>query len=272
MSNKRRVLAQVLSIDAWHEPMKFDGQTFSVHVELSFKNGRVGGDNPDFPFTFNVALKRALLTLTLEKPLVIDRNSVARSIPLNQAEMTRIVSARDEVKSSVELGGKVSPLTMAFSLTGKTAGSEANSRENQVKVVQEVPRIIALPQPSGRREYAWELKPGQSETLEGQPWDPVAEPRFSARITTDGKPRIEPIIKAVVSCKLEDLDITDLTLKDSSVVGIFKEMAFNRVNTAAAVQHLKFTLKEMELETGDFGDLFSAVTLADVILSEPDND
>ncbi|WP_454280123.1 hypothetical protein [Sphingomonas sp. Marseille-Q8236] len=94
MSNNRRVLAQALAIDAWHEPMRFDGQTFSVHVELSFKSGRIGGDDPNFPFTFNIALKRALLILKMEEPLVIDRRTVARSIPANTAEMTRIVDAR----------------------------------------------------------------------------------------------------------------------------------------------------------------------------------
>lgn len=272
MSNNRRVLAEVLSIDAWHEPMKFDGKNFSVHVELSFRQGRVGGDDPTFPFTFNVALKRALLTLTLEKPLAIDRKTVARSIPANQAELTRISTARNEVKNNAELGGKVNSAAMALNFSGGMSESEARIQENQMKFVQDVPRIIAFPYPGGSNEYAWELKPGQTETLEGQPWDPVSEPRFSARITVNGRPLIEPIIKAVVSCKLEDIDISELRLKDTSVVGAIKEMAFNRVNTAAAIQHLKFTLREMELETGEFGDFFSMLNIADVIVAEQQND
>ncbi|SEI86231.1 hypothetical protein SAMN05428950_101409 [Sphingomonas sp. OV641] len=272
MSNKRRVLAEVLSIDAWHEPMRFNGESFSVHVELSFRGGRVGGDNPDFPFTFNIALKRALLTLNLERPLIIERNSVARSIPKNKGELTRISRARDEVRSNAELGGKLSPSSMAISLSGGSKKSEAKEMEDKIKVVQEVPRIIALPLPSGLNEYAWELKPGQSETLEGQPWDPVEEPRLSAKIKTGGQPKIEPIIKAIVTCKLEDIAITELTLKDTSFLSSLKEAAFNNVNKAAAIQHLKFTLREMELETGEFGDLFSAVTIADLIVAEQDND
>jgi hypothetical protein len=268
VSNRRRVLAEVLSIDAWHEPMQFDGKNFSVHVELSFRQGRVGGDNPDFPFTFNIALKRALLTLSLEKPLSIDRKTVARSIPANQAELTRITTAKSEVKNSAELGGKVSPTSMAFALSGKAGGSQAKLHENQMKFVQDVPRIIAFPQPGGAGEYSWELKPGQTESLEGQPWDPVAEPRFSAKYKGEIPPKIGPIIKALVSCKLEDIEITDLTLKDTSFVGQIKEAAFHKVNKAAAIQHLKFSLREMELETGDFGDMFSAVAIADLIVSE----
>jgi hypothetical protein len=255
MSNKKRLLAQVLSIDAWHEPMKFDGRTFSVHVELSFKNGRIGGDDPRFPFTF----KRALLTIQLEKPLSIDRKSVARHIPSNQAELTQIIAARDEIKSSREFGGKVSPAALAFSISGKAENTDASSREKQMKVVQEVPRIVAIPHPLGSQEYAWELRPGQS---------PVAEPRLSAKITSGGKPKIEPVLKALVTCKLEDIEISDLVLKDTSPVGILKEMAFHRVNMVAAIQHLKFSLREMELEAGDFGDKFSAVTIADMIVLE----
>jgi hypothetical protein len=100
----------------------------------------------------------------------------------------------------------------------------------------------------------------------------VKEPRFSVKSNTIGVPKIEPTIKAVVSCKLEDIDITELTLKDTSFVSQLKEMAFNKANKAAAIQHLKFSLREMELETGDFGDLFSAVSVADIILSEQDNE
>ncbi len=95
MNNQKRVLAQVLSIDAWHGPIRTDGDVSAVHVELSFQQGRMGGDDPGFPFTFNIALKRALLTVRLEPPLKLDRNSVARQIPSNQGEYTRIMAALD---------------------------------------------------------------------------------------------------------------------------------------------------------------------------------
>ena len=272
MSNKRRVLAQVLSIDAWHSPITYDGKKFSVHVELSFRNGRIGGDDPDFPFTFNIALKRALLTLELEQPLAIDRASVARHIPADQAELTKILAARDEAKTNVNFTGKITPASLALSLSGNADQTQSQSREDQIKVVQQIPRVIAQPHPIGEREYAWELSPGHGMLLEGQPWDPVEQPRLSARYIGQGRPAIEPALKAFVSCKLEDIEITDLKLKDQSISGILKEMAFNRVNEAAAIQQLKLTLREMELQTGSLGDIYSEMTIADVIVSEYFND
>lgn len=198
MSNNRRVLAQALAIDAWHEPMRFDGETFSVHVELSFKSGRIGGDDPTFPFTFNIALKRALLTLKLESPLAIDRRTVARSIPNSSAELTRIISAKEEAKSNIDFGGKISPESLSFALSANNSNKNIKSNERQVKIVQELPRIIANPQPRGPTEYAWELTPGQSDTLDGQPWDPVEQPRFSVSYKANGVPKIAPVMTAIV--------------------------------------------------------------------------
>jgi hypothetical protein len=248
--------------------MRYDGEKFSVHVELSFRNGRVGGDDPDFPFTFNIALKRATLTLYLEKPLSVDRNSIARHIPSSQAELSSLVSAKKEIKSNRELGGKVDPASVALTLAGHSAASASQSRERQVKVVQELPRIIAIPHPSGDQQYSWELTPGQSEILDGQPWDPVSEPRLSLRMSIGSKPRIDPVVKAIVSCRLDDIAIDSLQLKDTSVIGTIKEMAFNRVNIAAAVQHLKFTLRDMELEVGALSDAFSHIEVANLIVVE----
>lgn len=262
------MLAQALAIDAWHEPMRFDGESFSVHVELSFKSGRIGGDDPAYPFTFDIALKKAVLVLKIEAPLAIDRRTVARSIPSSTAELSRLIDAKEEAKANIEFGGKISPESLSVALGGGLSSSSVKSQERHLKLVQELPRIIANPQPRGPTEYAWELTPGQSETLDGQPWDPVEQPRFSVRYKANGVPKIAPVITATVSCRLEDVDITNLRLKDTSIVAVFKEMTFNRVNVAAAIQHLKFSLRDMQLEVGDFGDPLSSMNIAEIILTE----
>lgn len=64
MSNNRtRVLGEVLSLDAWHDPFRCNGETSGVFVELSFHEGRLGGEESNIPFTFKIELKRALLTV-----------------------------------------------------------------------------------------------------------------------------------------------------------------------------------------------------------------
>ncbi|MFK4870754.1 hypothetical protein [Novosphingobium sp. ZW T3_23] len=248
--------------------MHYDGDLVSVHVEMSFKNGRVGGDDPDFPFTFNVALKRALLTLQLEKPLQIDRSSVARHIPSDKAEYSKIVSARNEAKSNIEGGGKVTPESLSVVLSAKSGHSRSSSREDQIKVVQEIPRIIAMPFPLGPQEYAWELTPGHGSYLDGQPWDPVEKPRLAVKHISSGRPVLEPVIKALVSCKLDDISITDLKLKGDGIIDTLKEVAFPKNNIAAAVQHLKLILRDLELTSGGLEDRFSNLFIADMVVVE----
>lgn len=267
MSNQRRVLAEVLAIDAWHQPLRTNGGTSSVHVELSFRNGRIGGDDPEFPFTFRIALKRALLTVKLEPPLKLDRNSVARSIPVDQGEHTKTLSLRDEAKANASFSGKVSPSSLHASISGGASVHAEASQQDQLRVVQSIPRIIATPRPMGSHEYAWELVPGHNETLEGQPWNPVAEPRLSVH-SVNSLGAIAPSIKIFVSCDLHDIEITDLKLKKNGPLDILKEAAFNRVNVAVAVQHLKLTLKEMTLEVGQLDDRFSELIVADLLSTE----
>lgn len=267
MNNQRRVLAEVLAIDAWHQPIRTNGGTSSVHVELSFRNGRIGGDDADFPFTFRIALKRALLTVKLEPPLKLDRNSVARSIPVDVGEHTKTLSLLDEAKANVAFNGKISPSSLHASMSGGGSVKAEASQQDQLRVVQSIPRIIATPRPMGLHEYAWELVPGHNETLEGQPWNPVEQPRLSVQ-SLKASNSIEPVIKIFVSCDLQDIEITDLKLKKNGPLEIIKEAAFNRVNIAVAVQHLKLTLKDMSLEVGDLDDRFASLLVADIISSE----
>lgn len=264
MNNQRRVLAELLSIDAWHDPIRVDSTTSNVHVELSFQQGRIGGDDDKFPFTFNVSLKRAILTVKVEAPLEIDRKTVARHIPANQAELTKITSARETAKSSAEFGGRVSSKSMTAALGAKVGDETEVSKAAELRFVQATPKIVATPRPMGAHEYAWELTPGYEEILEGQPWDPVSEPRFRLR-PSNPQEALERVIKVYVSCKLDDIVIDGLELKDNSPTGIIKEMVFPKMNEAVAVQQLKLTLRDMNLEIGRMDDRFSNLILADIL-------
>lgn len=264
MNNQRRFLAEVLTIDAWHDPIDAGNSTTKVHVELSFKRGRLGGGDHEFPFTFNLALKRAVLTVKLEQPLELDRNTVARQIPSTQAELTRITAARQTAKSSVGISGKVNPAAMVAALGAEFSRKGEHSKEDELRLIQQTPRIIAVPRPYGAHEYAWELIPGFEETLEGQPWNPVDEPRFALK-NKNLDSRLERVIKVFVSCKVADIEISDLQLKKDSTAEKLKELAFNRMNEAAAIQHLKLTLRDMNLVAGSTDDRFAELVIADIL-------
>lgn len=267
MSNQRRVLAEVLAIDAWHQPFRTNGGTSTVHVELSFRNGHIGGDDPDFPFTFRIALKRALLTIKLEPPLKLDRHSVARSNEKDRGEHTKTVSLRDEAKANASLSGKVTPATIHASISGGASSMLETSQQDKLHITRSVPKIIATPRPMGMHEYAWELLPGHDDILDGQPWNPVDDPRFAVQSLKAIGP-LPPTVKVFVSCKLQDIDITDLRLKKTGPFDVIKEAAFHRLNTTVAIQHLKLTLKDMNLEVGHLDDRFSSLIIADILASE----
>lgn len=259
--NRIRVLAEALSIDAWHKPFRTDGGTSSAHVELSFHRGRLGGARRDWPFTFSISLKRALLTVQVEEPLQIDRSSINRPKILSAAERSHTVTVRENVKANLGAGislGKGATFTAAAG-----AGAErSDAREEKVK--QELPLIIANPRPRGPSAYSWELVPGQSAFLLGQPWDPENEPRFHVKSLTN-LDSVEPAIKVTLSCSFEDLVIDDLKLKQDGIFERFKDAIQGRNNEAAAVQYLKIALANAELEIGEIDNRFSEILLADLI-------
>lgn len=269
--NRLRVLAEVMSIDAWHEPFQIDGATSAVHVEVSFQQGRLGGRDSDIPFTFRIALKRALLTVHLEHPLTIKRSSVARDIPEVPAELSRILSAKKVAKTNLTTKGVLNPASLSLGLEGSATTDREATKEEQVKVVQQVPRIIATSKPRSTQEYAWDLQPTYEDYLEGQPWDPVTEPRLRVKHPTE-RQKLEPSIKITLSCALEDLSITDLTPKPAGFVETVKQYVANGVSYAAAVQYLKRALVDADLHVGQVDNRFSDLLIADVLAKVEDSD
>ncbi|WP_404714144.1 hypothetical protein [Sphingomonas sp. MMS24-J13] len=263
-SNNERVLAEVLSIDAWHEPLRCDGKTSAVHVELSFRNGRLGGDDKSFPFTFDLYLKRAVLTIRLEKPLELDRQSVARNIPKDNSEYTMVTGLKNKVQASAAFKGKLSPSSISASLDGSVSADNEATQEEKLKVIQRFPRIIATPRPGGSHEYSWCLEPFHEDYLTGQPWDPTEDPRLSVK-SLGRILAIEPAIKVVVSCSLDDIHIDNLQLKNRTILNVAEDLIFGTVNEKAAIQHLKHVLKDMQLEAGLLEDRFSEMNIADIL-------
>jgi hypothetical protein len=253
-----------MSLDAWHDPFRLDGSTSGVYVEVSFKGGRVGGDSPEIPFTFKLSLKRALLTIQLESPLEIERRSVARSIPSTAAELSSILKTKE--RAEISLGGKakISPASFHLALSGESKSTDEVSREDEIKVIQTLPQIIVSPRPVSSRSYSWHLESSYNPSLQGQPWHPADEPRFRIK-AIDNIQKIFPTIKVVVSCALEDIIIEDIKLKSDGLGQSIKNIIFNNINEAAAIQHLKLVLKNSDLEPSAMDNRFSDLIIANVL-------
>lgn len=259
-SNRKRIFSNVVSLEAWHDPFQIDQFTSAVYVELAFSEGRIGGEDEDFPFTFRIALKRALVTVSVEQPLKIDRSSIARSIPESQAEMTKIMLARDKASQNLKAGIKMTPAALSAALNAELGSSRETSHEESIKLVQHVPQTLVSPRPIDAVSYAWEMTPSYGGILSGQPWHPVDAPRMSVKGSRKKK-HVDPQIKVTVTCALEDILITDIVPKMKSPF-LSVERAFAPKPMAVAIQHLKSVLVEAELEPGAMDNRFSDLILA----------
>lgn len=266
-NNRQRILAEVLSLDAWHKPFRIDGETSAVHVEVSFEQGRIGGDDPQMPFTFRLSLRKALLTVKLEPPLTIDRNTIARSIPENPVELSHMLSTESESKSSLSSEGRLSLKGASASVSGSIGDSAAAKTEQRMKLIQSSPRIRSSPKPGGPREYSWEIAPTFEDYLDGQPWHPVHDPRLYVKHPLT-KQMIDPTIKVTLSCSIDDLLIDDLTPKSDKPLSIIRHAVKNDISYAAAVQYLKIVLTSADLEVGMMDNRFSRFLIADTMAVE----
>jgi hypothetical protein len=265
-SNRRRLLSDLLSIDAWHAPIRVDEKTAKVCVELTFKEGRVGGNDTELPFTFKVSLRKAELTIKLENPLVYDRDTVSRSIPSTKAELTRIRTAREHAERTAKFGMNIDAASFAAAFKAQAGEKTSDQREDVLKVVQTIPEIMVTPSPKGNNSYSWSMEPTWRQFLSGQPWDPSEEPRMLVGLTKVSK--IEPAVSVELRCAFEDIAIYELETKETSVFGLIKASAFNVVNEKAAVQYLKKLIAQADLQSSAMDNRFNEIILASVMAME----
>ncbi|WP_374551930.1 hypothetical protein [Sphingobium yanoikuyae] len=260
--NRKRILSEALSLDAWHDPFQI-GSSCGVYVELSFHEGRLGGDDPNIPFTFKLGIKRALLTIELENPLEIDRKSVARNIPEVSAELNKILEAKRSAEKKAGANLSLNPSDLHASGSIKSE----NSRKESISIVQTIPETLVISRPENSRGYSWSMEPSWQNSLHGQPWNPIESPRLRTK-PIKSLSAIPPSVKIIVSCALEDINISDLKLKKNGFGSRMSEIIYNEKNEAAAKQHLKLVLRDSDLEPGLLDNRFSNLILANILAIE----
>lgn len=266
--NRIRVFSEIVAIDAWHQPVKVDDYSASVHVDVSFKHGRVGGNDDRFPFTFRISLKKATLLVTVESPLEVDRKSVSRNVPEAQVEYSRIKLARESAVAKLAAGVRLTPSHVSAHLNASGELTGEHSDQIEKRMSQCTPPTLVTYEPVDRSSYRWTLSPVFEDQLSGQPWDPVSHPRL--RLGSSKSPgKIEPVIKAEIICALEDLEISDIEPKEKPTISAkVHDFVFGDENKAVAIQHLKLLLRDADLDPGILDNRFSDVLLASVIALE----
>jgi hypothetical protein len=262
--NRRRAFADVVSIDAWHEP--FDGESTRVdlHADIVFGQARVGGES-DAPVTFRLSIKRAEIVLVVpaSEPVRVDRSSVSRDSPDLPGKLTEVIeqksgaSAAAKAAVSIGKGGADGSL----SAEGQAHSSIATTRKLEIKGSVEF--MVVTQSKTADGNYRWTVEPRLSRSLQGRPWDAISKPR--AKLVDKRKDRtkgIPPTVRVEVRCRREDLLIEELTVKDEKIWESIKARTGFSNRMAAAESYIRDRLEEEGFEVKNIEEAFSELTLA----------
>lgn len=267
MSNAGRALRQVISLDGWIANFD-DDETATVHVDVVFREGKFGSDDTD-RVRFRLALKRAEIVLFApdSEPLRVIRSSVRRS-PVQEGQTQQVIDevsgetrgkAGVSVKTALSTGGELS-------LEGEARRSITKRRELTEKVgghfEQHFTTVDGHP--------AWEICAIGLGQLSGAPWDAVDAPRLKVKRLADrNADGDKPTLRLEVRCLREDIEISDLELKEPDKQKWFSRRANRDVNLAAAEQVIKEELLSAGfLRVSDLSEKHGELMIADLIVSE----
>jgi hypothetical protein len=103
--NRRKALADVVSIEAWHESLSAKTAAVPLYADIVFNNARIGGEK-ESKVRFRLRIKRAELVVIIPetKPFARDRRSVARMV--DKVTVTRSSEETIEDLRRVEGGAR----------------------------------------------------------------------------------------------------------------------------------------------------------------------
>jgi hypothetical protein len=264
--NHRRVFADVLSIDAWHDKFSAETAAVDLHADVVFDTARAGGE-AESPVRFRLSMKRAELSVIISEtePLGVNKRSVSRSGGVKTE--TRSFEQTTEVVGAMAGDAKlaVAP-SRIFGSLGATAQAEAKRAEKSKWKRTEEVAIIKVTYRFDNFEKCdrWTFEPGIGPILDGRPWLALESPLLQLVDQRNDRTRgIEPSVRLVIRCLREDLDISDIEIKNPTArERISASVSSNRMKAAEA--YIRNKLEEAGLEVGDISDKFGKITLADV--------
>jgi hypothetical protein len=261
--NRRRAFADVVSIDAWHEPFESGDGVVDLHADIVFGTARVGGEI-DSPIRFRLSVKRAdvLVIIPPSEPVKIDRRSVIRGAPEVHGHLTETLEQTAEAHAKGQISGSVDAKGIAGGASAVVGASTNISSSKKLEISATVEFMKVTQSKTADDQYRWTIEARRTRTLEGRPWDGVKEPRL--KLIDQRKDRtkgIPPTVRVEVRCRREDLIIEDLEVKDETAWQALKGRAGFTNRLAAAESYIRDRLSEEGFEVGNIGDIFSQLTL-----------
>lgn len=269
-SNRARLFADVISIDAWHTGFAGEQGIAQLHADAVFGDGHLGAE-AEARVRFKLRLRRAEVTIVTphSEPISVVKSSVSRDNPAANGLIKNVVSMASS--GGFQLSGDLAlaPARVAAHFGAEAASCSSEAHRLDLETEQSFSEIRTVQSQDKDGHYRWILTPGVGLTsLSGRPWDPNREPRLSLRDTRKDKSHLEPSVRVEVRCRKEDLDIYDIEVKDEPVAHRIKRKVGFDNRRAAAEAYIRMVLAEEGLCAEHFDDNFGIVTLADIVVRE----
>lgn len=267
-SNRERIFADVVSVDAWHQAFDGECSVADLHADVVFQDARVGGDETA-PVRFRLRLHRAEVVVVIpatETNLRVLPDSVARDAAPVAVTRHKSVKTTSDVTADAEAGVEVT--RSGVSAQAAASGSVAAGRHatETVEMAQHGGNMVVMQSKTPEGQYRWTLTPSLGKHLEGRGWDAASEPRLKVEDRrTDRAKGLPPTLHVEVRCKREDMEIEEIEVKDQARWERIKQQVGFDKRMAAAESYIRSKLASEGLEFGDLSEDFADVTIASII-------
>jgi hypothetical protein len=263
LNNRERILGDLVSIEAWFKRLTEQNPASDFFLHVRFQEA-VFGSKPEDVVRFRVRLRKANITVVVEEPIKVPRDTVRR-------DRLGWVNTIEEVRSQENGAAFDAKAGVALGPTHASASLEANANLNAAasnKIVETRTLLTSGTQVEHSVKDGanrWTFTPAMGAHLSGHAFqETVALMKLHLSGPT---PRIEPTVKVVLTCLREDIDIIDLQAKDIPK-GILQRGMGEEKKLKLAEEILKMALSASELVVTDLSETFAEVTIADVLAAE----
>jgi len=270
--NRLRAFADVVGVDAWHKSFKPGYQEVDLKVDVTFKEGRIGGE-PESPVQFRLSLRRATLVVVIpeNEPAEVLRDSIRRDDhgDVIEWELTSTqavhksagVAAQGAASLNVFQGGAQAEII--GQLGAKFASDQTQTEKSSGRKRGMKSRFVF---DNVEQCYTWVIDCESTEFLDGRAWDASSMPLMTLRDKREDLTRgIPPNIRVAVKCLREDLIISDISVKAG--VSITDRLTGNegKIKIRAAEAYIRTKLCEVGLNVGEISNDFAKIVLLDVM-------
>jgi hypothetical protein len=182
MKNSKRVLDDLLSIEAWHTPFGQFGGAATIHADVVFRDARMGQE-AESKVRFRVRLRRAEIVLVIPpgEPLRMIQDSIARDDPFSATKITDRIDLTSS--GSSKAAGRLSFSPKGMNASVAVSGEKSRSESTKQTTESTFRLILSTQGRTSNGDYSWQLRPAKGESLEGKVWDAANEPRGRVRDT-----------------------------------------------------------------------------------------